>query len=64
MWELQVSDREQGATRRSGSMADAVEAKHGIVVRPIRKRDLQAEVDAVPRGLQLGLGAQLGLRRR
>jgi GNAT superfamily N-acetyltransferase len=43
MWELHIEGRES-VHPAIWEMADAVEPKHGIVVRPFRKRDLQAEV--------------------
>jgi GNAT superfamily N-acetyltransferase len=43
MWELHIEGREK-VHPAIWEMADAVEPKHGIVVRPFRKRDLQAEV--------------------
>jgi GNAT superfamily N-acetyltransferase len=43
MWELQVSDKSK-VHQAIWDMADAVEAKHGIVVRPMNKRHLQDEV--------------------
>jgi GNAT superfamily N-acetyltransferase len=43
MWELHIEGREN-VHPAIWEMADAVEPKHGIVVRPFRKRDLQAEV--------------------
>jgi GNAT superfamily N-acetyltransferase len=43
MWELHISDKSK-VHQAIWDMADAVEAKHGIVVRPFRKRDLQDEV--------------------
>ena len=39
MWELQVSDQSK-VHQAIWDVADAVEANHGIVVRPFRKRDL------------------------
>ena len=44
------------------SMAEKVETEHGIDVRRMRKRDLRGRGRPLPRGLQRGLGAQLGLR--
>ena len=43
MWELQVSDRSK-VHQAIWDVADAVESRHGIVVRPMRKRNLQEEV--------------------
>ena len=43
MWELQVSDRSK-VHQAIWDVADAVESRHGIVVRPMRKRNLQDEV--------------------
>jgi GNAT superfamily N-acetyltransferase len=43
MWELQVSDKSK-VHQAIWDVADAVEPRHGIVVRPMRKRDLQNEV--------------------
>jgi GNAT superfamily N-acetyltransferase len=43
MWELQVSDKSK-VHESIWDVADAVEAQHGIIVRPFRKRDLQDEV--------------------
>jgi GNAT superfamily N-acetyltransferase len=43
MWELHISDKSK-VHQAIWDMADAVETKHGIVVRPFRKRDLQDEV--------------------
>jgi GNAT superfamily N-acetyltransferase len=43
MWELQVSDKSK-VNQAIWDVADAVEPRHGIVVRPFRKRDLQNEV--------------------
>jgi hypothetical protein len=43
MWELQVSDKSK-VHQSIWDVADSVEAQHGIVVRPFRKRDLQDEV--------------------
>ena len=44
MWELRISgrDRVHPAIWR---MAEAVESKHGITVRPMRKKDINAEID-------------------
>ena len=44
MWELRIQgrDRVHPAIWR---MAEAVESKHGITVRPMRKKDINAEVD-------------------
>lgn len=44
MWELRIQgrDRVHPAIWR---MAEAVETKHGITVRPMRKRDIEAEID-------------------
>jgi len=43
MWELQVSDRSK-VHQAIWDVADAVESRHGIVVRSMRKRHLQDEV--------------------
>ena len=43
MWELHISDKSK-VNQAIWDMADAVEPKHGIVVRSFRKRDLQDEV--------------------
>ena len=43
MWELHIEGKEN-VHQAIWDMADAVEPKHGIVVRSMRKRDLQAEV--------------------
>src|SRR5438874_12822642 len=43
MWELCVSERER-VHRSIWEMAERVQSEHGIVVRPMRKRDLEAEV--------------------
>ena len=43
MWELHIEGREN-VHPAIWEMADAVEPKHGIVVRPMRKRDLNNEV--------------------
>jgi GNAT superfamily N-acetyltransferase len=43
MWELHISDKSK-VHQAIWDMADAVEPKHGIVVRSFRKRDLQDEV--------------------
>ncbi len=43
MWELYV-DRRDRVHPAIWDMAEKVESEHGIVVRPMRKRDLQAEV--------------------
>jgi GNAT superfamily N-acetyltransferase len=44
MWELNVSEREH-VHPAIWDVAERVESKHGIVVRPMRKRDMQAEID-------------------
>jgi GNAT superfamily N-acetyltransferase len=44
MWELNVSQRDR-VHSAIWDVAEQVESKHGIVVRPMRKRDLQAEID-------------------
>jgi GNAT superfamily N-acetyltransferase len=44
MWELYVSERES-VHPAIWEMAGNVEPQHGITVRPMRKRDLQAEVE-------------------
>ena len=43
MWNLEVSDRSR-VHAAIWQVAEEVESKHGIVVRPMRKRDLQAEI--------------------
>jgi GNAT superfamily N-acetyltransferase len=43
MWELHISDREK-VHPAIWELAEKVESEHGIVVRPMRKRDLAAEV--------------------
>jgi GNAT superfamily N-acetyltransferase len=43
MWELYVDKRER-VHPAIWTLAEKVESEHGIVVRPMRKRDLQAEV--------------------
>jgi GNAT superfamily N-acetyltransferase len=43
MWELHIEGKEN-VHQSIWDMADAVESKHGIVVRPMRKKDLQNEV--------------------
>jgi GNAT superfamily N-acetyltransferase len=43
MWELHIEGKEK-VHQAIWDMADAVEPKHGIVVRPMVKKDLQAEV--------------------
>jgi GNAT superfamily N-acetyltransferase len=43
MWELHIEGKEN-VHQAIWDMADAVEPKHGIVVRPMNKKDLQAEV--------------------
>ena len=43
MWSLHISNRDR-VHPRIWSMAASAEAEHGIVVRPMRKRDLDAEV--------------------
>jgi GNAT superfamily N-acetyltransferase len=43
MWELHISDKSR-VHQSIWDVADAVEPKHGIVVRSFRKRDLQDEV--------------------
>jgi GNAT superfamily N-acetyltransferase len=43
MWELHI-DGKENVHQAIWDMADAVEPKHGIVVRPMVKKDLQAEV--------------------
>jgi len=44
MWELNVSQRDR-VHPAIWDVAEQVESKHGIVVRPMRKRDMQAEID-------------------
>src|SRR5436305_2048863 len=43
MWELYVSERER-VHPSIWEMAERVQSEHGIIVRPMRKRDLEAEV--------------------
>jgi GNAT superfamily N-acetyltransferase len=43
MWELHIEGKEN-VNQAIWDMADAVEPKHGIVVRPMNKKDLQNEV--------------------
>jgi GNAT superfamily N-acetyltransferase len=44
MWELNVSQRDK-VHPAIWDVAERVESKHGITVRPMRKRDMQAEID-------------------
>jgi GNAT superfamily N-acetyltransferase len=44
MWELRIQGRDR-VNPAIWQVAEQVEAKHGITVRPMRKRDLQAEVE-------------------
>jgi GNAT superfamily N-acetyltransferase len=44
MWELNVSQRDK-VHQGIWDIADRVESKHGITVRPMRKRNLDAEID-------------------
>ena len=44
MWSLHISGRDR-VRRAIWLMADKVEAEHGIVCRPMRKRDMDAEVN-------------------
>jgi GNAT superfamily N-acetyltransferase len=44
MWDLQVSQRE-GVHPMIWQVAEQVESKHGITVRPMRKRNMQAEIE-------------------
>lgn len=44
MWDLEVTQRE-GVHPMIWQVAEQVESKHGITVRPMRKRDMQAEVE-------------------
>jgi len=43
MWNLEVSDRSR-VHPATWQVADDVEAKHGIAIRPMRKRDMEAEI--------------------
>ncbi len=43
MWELRIEGRDK-VHRAIWAMAEKVETEHGITVRPMRKRDLEAEV--------------------
>jgi GNAT superfamily N-acetyltransferase len=44
MWELNVAERDRVHPAIWG-VAERVESKHGITVRPMRKRDMQGEID-------------------
>ncbi len=44
MWELRIQGRER-VHPAIWRMAEAVESKHGITVRPMRKKDMQAEIN-------------------
>lgn len=44
MWELQISGRDK-VHPAIWTMAERVESKHGITVRPMRKKNMQAEID-------------------
>ena len=44
MWELNVSERDK-VHQAIWDVADRVESKHGIVVRPMRKKNLEQEID-------------------
>jgi len=44
MWELHIQDRDK-VLPVIWELADQVESKHGITVRPMRKRDIEAEVE-------------------
>lgn len=44
MWELRISGRDQ-VNPAIWTMAERVESKHGITVRPMRKKDIEAEID-------------------
>jgi GNAT superfamily N-acetyltransferase len=44
MWNLEIEDRER-VNPVIWKIADRVESKHGVVVRPFRKKELAAEVD-------------------
>jgi hypothetical protein len=43
MWELHISGREQ-VNPVIWKLADQVEQRHGVIVRPYRKRDIQEEI--------------------
>ena len=45
MWELQHRTGATESTRRSGEWPSRSRSKHGITVRPMRKKDMQAEID-------------------
>ena len=64
MWELAVRRPQGGRALRSLDPRRRREgaARQGIVIRNMRKRDMAAEVRRFMRGLQRGLGRQLGLR--
>jgi hypothetical protein len=44
MWELRISGRDQ-VNPMIWRVAERVESKHGITVRPMRKKDIEAEID-------------------
>ncbi len=44
MWELEIAGRDK-VNPAIWTMAERVESKHGIVVRPMRKKDIHAEID-------------------
>jgi GNAT superfamily N-acetyltransferase len=44
MWNLEIEDRDR-VHPTIWKVAERVESKHGITVRPMRKRDLEAEID-------------------
>ncbi|MGB2712006.1 MAG: hypothetical protein WBC33_10865, partial [Conexibacter sp.] len=44
MWELRISGRDK-VHPAIWTMAERVESKHGITVRPMRKKDIHAEID-------------------
>jgi GNAT superfamily N-acetyltransferase len=44
MWELEIAGREK-VHPAIWTMAERVESKHGITVRPMRKKDIQNEID-------------------
>ena len=64
IWWLSLGELKQGDRFAEAihEVADKVESEHGITVRNMRKRDLEAEIAALHGGLQRGLGEELGLR--
>jgi GNAT superfamily N-acetyltransferase len=44
MWELEIAGRDK-VNPAIWTVAERVESKHGIVVRPMRKKDIHAEID-------------------